>query len=162
MLDERLMECFPFDEIYDIHNMQDLPVGVFESVRERSCRPRTISKSPLPVPEDMPLVPMQATLFLVAACVLVMNLQTILSRRPSPADTSWCRLRNSSPMASGNALPGNRIPFVASGKSSSTVNRQPSGLSRPAAPHQLSGLAVTINEDMPLVNVMPRVIWAKH
>ncbi len=137
-------------------------MGVFESVRGRSCRPRTSSKSTLTGFGGHAARPHASN--------------ADFGRRVRPGDEPADHLEpppepcgyvggaSTELITRGirNELPSNRISLVASGKSSSSVNRQPSGLSRPAAPDQASGLAVTIDEDMPLISVMPRVIWAKH
>ena len=106
MLEDGLMERFPFDEIYGIHNMPGLPVGVFES------RPGPIMSAE----DNFEIVltgigghaarPQAGNEVLVAACALVTNLQTIVSRRLSPADTAVVSVTELITDGTRNALPG--------------------------------------------------------
>ncbi|KAA1183080.1 amidohydrolase [Rhizobium tropici] len=106
MLDDGLMERFPFDEIYGIHNMPGLPVGVFES------RPGAIMSAEDNFEITLTGIgghaarPHASSEVLVAACALVMNLQTIVSRRLSPADTSVVSVTELITDGTRNALPG--------------------------------------------------------
>ena len=106
MLDDGLMERFPFDEIYGIHNMPGLPIGTFES------RPGAIMSAEDNFEITLTGVgghaarPHGSNEVLVAACALVMNLQTIVSRRLSPADTSVVSVTELTTDGTRNALPG--------------------------------------------------------
>ncbi len=106
MLDNGLMQRFPFEEIYGLHNMPGLAVGCFET--------RT---GPLMSAEDnFEIVlkgvgghaarPHWGNEVLVAACALVTNLQTIVSRRLSPADISVVSVTELITDGTRNALPG--------------------------------------------------------
>lgn len=106
MLNDGLMQRFPFDEIYGIHNMPGLEVGVLET------RPGAIMSA-----EDNFEItltglgghaarPQAGNEVLVAACSLVMTLQTIVSRRLSPADTSVVSVTELLTDGTRNALPG--------------------------------------------------------
>lgn len=106
MLADGLMERYPFEEIYGIHNMPGLPVGTFET------RPGAIMSA-----EDNFEIVLRGTgghaarphwgnEVLVAACVLVTNLQTIVSRRLSPTDTSVVSVTELVTDGTRNALPG--------------------------------------------------------
>ncbi|MEP9373602.1 M20 aminoacylase family protein [Mesorhizobium sp. KR1-2] len=106
MLDDGLMQRFPFDEIYGIHNMPGLPVGHFET------RPGPIMSAE----DNFEIVlkgvgghaarPHAANEVLVAACALVTNLQTIVSRRLSPADIGVVSVTELITDGTRNALPG--------------------------------------------------------
>ena len=106
MLGDGLMERFPFDEIYGIHNMPGMPIGTFES------RPGAMMSAE----DNFEIVlrgvgghaarPHAANEVLVAACALVTNLQTIVSRRLSPADTSVVSVTELVTDGTRNALPG--------------------------------------------------------
>jgi hippurate hydrolase len=106
MLDDGLMERFPFDEIYGVHNIPGLPVGVFES------RPGAIMSAEDNFEITLTGIgghaarPHASSEVLVAACALVMNLQTIVSRRLSPADTSVVSVTELITDGTRNALPG--------------------------------------------------------
>ena len=106
MLDDGLMQRFPFDEIYGIHNMPGLPVGQFET------RP-----GPFMSAEDNFEIVLQGVgghaarphwgnEVLVAACALVTNLQTIVSRRLSPTDIGVVSVTELITDGTRNALPG--------------------------------------------------------
>lgn len=106
MLDDGLMTRFPFDEIYGIHNMPGLPIGVFETrvgaimsaednfeivfkgVGGHAARPHATNE------------------VLVAACALVTSLQTIVSRRLDPAHIAVVSVTELLTDGTRNALPG--------------------------------------------------------
>ncbi|MFS2154335.1 M20 aminoacylase family protein [Rhizobium sp. Rhizsp42] len=106
MLDDGLMQRFPFDEIYGLHNMPGLPVGHFET------RPGPIMSAE----DNFEIVltglgghaarPQSGNEVLVAACALVTNLQTIVSRRLSPADIAVVSVTELITDGTRNALPG--------------------------------------------------------
>ena len=106
MLDDGLLERFPFEEIYGLHNMPGLPVGHFQT------RP-----GPLMSAEDnFEIVlkglgghatrPHLTSEVLVAACATVMNLQTIVSRRLDPTDIAVVSVTGLLTDGIRNALPG--------------------------------------------------------
>ena len=106
MLDDGLMQRFPFDEIFGLHNMPGLPIGHFET------RP-----GPLMSAEDnFEIVlsgvgghaarPHLGRETLVAACSLVTNLQTIVSRRLNPVDIGVVSVTELLTDGTRNALPG--------------------------------------------------------
>jgi amidohydrolase len=106
MLDDGLMQRFPFDEIFGLHNMPGLPVGHFET-----------RVGPIMSAEDnFEIVlkgfgghaarPHSGNETLVAACALVTSLQTIVSRRLSPADISVVSVTELMTDGTRNALPG--------------------------------------------------------
>lgn len=106
MLADGLMERFPFDEIYGIHNMPGLPVGRFET------RPGALMSAE----DNFEIVlegvgghaarPHWGNEVLVAACALVTNLQTIVSRRLSPTDVGVVSVTELVTDGTRNALPG--------------------------------------------------------
>ncbi|AJC79361.1 hippurate hydrolase protein [Rhizobium etli bv. phaseoli str. IE4803] len=106
MLADGLMERYPFEEIYGIHNMPGLPVGTFET------RPGAIMSAE----DNFEIVlrgvgghaarPHWGNEVLIAACALVTNLQTIVSRRLSPTDTSVVSVTEIITDGTRNALPG--------------------------------------------------------
>ncbi|MET0743667.1 MAG: M20 aminoacylase family protein [Microvirga sp.] len=106
MLDDGLMERFPFDEIHGLHNMPGLPIGC--------CQTRA---GPIMSAEDnFEIVlsgigghaarPQAAAEVLVAACATVMNLQTIVARRLNPADIAVVSVTELITDGTRNALPG--------------------------------------------------------
>lgn len=106
MLDDGLMQRFPFDEIFGLHNMPGLPIGHFET-----------RVGPIMSAEDnFEIVlrgigghaarPHSGNETLVAACALVTNLQTIVSRRLSPADIAVVSVTELITDGTRNALPG--------------------------------------------------------
>jgi hippurate hydrolase len=106
MLNDGLMSRFPFDEIYGLHNMPGMPVGHFET------RPGPIMSAE----DNFEIVlrglgghaarPHLGREVLVAACAVVTNLQTIVSRRLSPADISVVSVTELITDGTRNALPG--------------------------------------------------------
>jgi amidohydrolase len=106
MLDDGLMTRFPFDEIYGLHNMPGLPVGRFET------RPGSFMSAE----DNFEIVlrgvgghaarPHWGNEVLVAACAVVTNLQTIVSRRLSPTDIGVVSVTELITDGTRNALPG--------------------------------------------------------
>ena len=106
MLADGLMERFPFEEIYGLHNMPGLPVGHF----------RTRPGSMMSAEDNFEIVlkgvgghaarPQSGNEVLVAACATVMNLQTIVSRRLSPTDIGVVSVTELITDGTRNALPG--------------------------------------------------------
>ncbi|MBP2236475.1 hippurate hydrolase [Sinorhizobium kostiense] len=106
MIEDGIMHRFPFDEIYGIHNMPGLPVGHFET------RPGAIMSAE----DNFEIVlrgigghaarPHGGNEVLVAACALVTNLQTIVSRRLNPTDISVVSVTELVTDGTRNALPG--------------------------------------------------------
>jgi len=106
MLGDGLMERFPFEEIYGIHNMPGLPVGEFRT------RPGAIMSA-----EDNFEItlrglgghasrPHMGNEVLVAACDLVTSLQTIVSRRIDPAEIAVVSATELVTDGTRNTLPG--------------------------------------------------------
>jgi len=106
MLADGLAERFPFDEIYGIHNRPGLPVGTF----------RTKPGAVMSAEDNFEIVlrglgghasrPQDGREVLVAACALVVNLQTIVSRRVAPTDTAVVSVTELLTDGTRNALPG--------------------------------------------------------
>jgi hippurate hydrolase len=106
MLGSGLMERFPFGEIYGLHNMPGLPVGAFT----------TRAGAVMSAEDNFEIVlrglgghasrPQGGREVLVAACALVVNLQTIVSRRVAPADAAVVSVTELLTDGTRNALPG--------------------------------------------------------
>ncbi len=106
MLADGLAERFPFDEIYGIHNHPGLPLGTF----------RTRAGAVMSAEDNFEITlrglgghasrPQGGREVLVAACSLVVNLQTIVSRRVSPTDTAVVSVTELLTDGTRNALPG--------------------------------------------------------
>ena len=106
MLADGLLERFPIDEIYGLHNWPGLPVGQFAT-----C------VGPLMSAEDNFEIritgegghasrPHRIREALVAACDTVMSLQTIVSRRINPADAAVVSVTELLTDGTRNVLPG--------------------------------------------------------
>jgi len=106
MLDDGVLERFPFEEIYGLHNAPGLAVGGFQT------RPGAIMSAE----DNFEIVlrgvgghaarPHVGKETLVAACALVMSLQTIVSRRLSPAEIAVVSVTELITDGTRNALPG--------------------------------------------------------
>jgi amidohydrolase len=106
MLADGLMRRFPFDEIYGLHNWPGLPIGSFET-----------RVGPLLAAEDNFEIalrgvgghaarPHEGREVLVAACALVVALQTIVARRLSPSDIAVVSATELIADGARNVLPG--------------------------------------------------------
>ena len=106
MLADGLMERFPFDEIFGLHNMPGFPAGQF-------C---TRSGAIMSAEDNFDITlrgvgghasrPQAGRETLVAACALVVNLQTIVSRRLDPAATVVVSVTELVTDGTRNVLPG--------------------------------------------------------
>ncbi|THK37191.1 amidohydrolase [Ensifer sp. MPMI2T] len=106
MLDDGLMERFPFEEIYGLHNMPGLPVGHFETCAGAMMSAEDNFEIVLKGVGGHAARPHAGNEVLVAACALVTNLQTIVSRRLSPADIGVVSVTELITDGTRNALPG--------------------------------------------------------
>lgn len=106
MLDDGLMERLPFEEIYGLHNMPGLPVGHFETRAGAIMSAEDNFEIVLKGVGGHAARPHAGNEVLVAACALVGNLQTIVSRRLSPADIGVVSVTELITDGTRNALPG--------------------------------------------------------
>lgn len=106
MLDDGLMERFPFEEIYGLHNMPGLPVGHFETRAGPYMSAEDNFEIVLAGVGGHAARPQEGNEVLVAACALVTSLQTIVSRRLGPADVAVVSVTELVTDGTRNALPG--------------------------------------------------------
>jgi len=106
MLADRLMDRFPFEEVYGLHNMPGLPVGCFQTRAGPIMSAEDNFEIVLKGIGGHAARPHSGNEVLVAACALVMNLQTIVSRRLSPAGIAVVSVTELITDGTRNALPG--------------------------------------------------------
>ncbi|MBP2447052.1 hippurate hydrolase [Rhizobium leguminosarum] len=106
MIADGLMTRFPFDEIYGLHNMPGLPVGVFETRAGAIMSAEDNFEIVLKGVGGHAARPHSGNEVLVAACALVTNLQIIVSRRLDPADIGVVSVTELLTDGTRNALPG--------------------------------------------------------
>jgi hippurate hydrolase len=106
MLSDGLMDRFPFDEIYGLHNMPGLPVGRFQTRAGPIMSAEDNFEIVLKGIGGHAARPHWGNEVLVAACATVMNLQTIVSRRLSPTDIGVVSVTELITDGTRNALPG--------------------------------------------------------
>lgn len=106
MLDDGLMTRFPFDEIYGLHNMPGVPVGHFETAPGPFMSAEDNFEIVLRGLGGHAARPHHTREVLVAACALVMDLQTIVARRVSPTDIAVVSVTELITDGTRNALPG--------------------------------------------------------
>ncbi|NUS19302.1 MAG: amidohydrolase [Mesorhizobium sp.] len=106
MLDDGLLERFPFEEIFGLHNMPGLSVGHFEARSGPVMSAEDNFEIVLKGLGGHAARPHAGQETLVAACALVVNLQTIVSRRLSPADIGVVSVTELVTDGTRNALPG--------------------------------------------------------
>ena len=106
MLDDGLMQRFGFSEVYGLHNLPGLPLGHLET------RPGAIMSA-----EDNFAItlhgqgghsarPHSTREVMVAACALVLDLQSIVARRLDPADIAVLSVTGLETDGTRNTLPG--------------------------------------------------------
>jgi hippurate hydrolase len=106
MLADGLMERFPFDEVYGLHNMPGLPVGHFETRPGPIMSAEDIFEITLTGQGGHASSPHWGREVMVPACALVMDLQTIVSRRIAPTETAVVSVTELITDGTRNALPG--------------------------------------------------------
>ncbi|MCP3463176.1 M20 aminoacylase family protein [Bradyrhizobium sp. CCGUVB23] len=106
MLDNGLMERFPFEEIYGLHNMPGLAVGHVQTRVGPIMSAEDNFEIVLKGIGGHAARPHQGKETLVAACATVMNIQSIVSRRLSPTDIGVVSVTELITDGTRNALPG--------------------------------------------------------
>ena len=106
MLGDGLMTRFPFDEIYGLHNMPGLPLGVFQTRAGAIMSAEDNFEIVLKGVGGHAARPHSGNEVLVAACALLTNLQTIVSRRLDPTDIGVVSVTELLTDGTRNALPG--------------------------------------------------------
>ncbi|WP_121065369.1 M20 aminoacylase family protein [Chachezhania antarctica] len=106
MLDDGLMERFPFDEIHGLHNLPGKPVGHFETKPGAIMSAEDIFEITLTGQGGHAARPHDGREVMVPACALVLELQTIVSRRLSPTDIGVVSVTELTTDGTRNALPG--------------------------------------------------------
>ncbi|WP_027552328.1 M20 aminoacylase family protein [Bradyrhizobium sp. Cp5.3] len=106
MLDNGLMERFPFEEIYGLHNMPGLAVGHVQTRVGPIMSAEDNFEIVLKGIGGHAARPHQGKEALVAACATVMNIQSIVSRRLSPTDIGVVSVTELITDGTRNALPG--------------------------------------------------------
>ncbi|TXI01783.1 MAG: amidohydrolase [Rhizobium sp.] len=106
MIDDGIIRRFPFEEIYGIHNMPGLPVGHFQTCAGPIMSAEDNFEIVLRGVGGHAARPHSGNEVLVAACALVMNLQTIVSRRLNPAEIGVVSVTELVTDGTRNALPG--------------------------------------------------------
>lgn len=106
MLADGLMERFPFEEIYGLHNEPGLPIGNFQTRAGPMMSAEDNFEIVLKGVGGHAARPQGGREVLVAACATVMNLQSIVSRRLSPADIGVVSVTELITDGTRNALPG--------------------------------------------------------
>lgn len=106
MIEDGLLERFPFSEIYGLHNWPGSPVGTF----------LTRAGALMSAEDNFEIVihgrgghasrPHVGREVMTAACATVMNLQSIVSRRVDPADTAVVSVTELHTDGIRNVLPG--------------------------------------------------------
>ncbi|WP_182084353.1 amidohydrolase [Aureimonas sp. ME7] len=106
MLADGLLERFPFEEIHGLHNMPGLPVGHFQTRAGPFMSAEDVFEIVLRGVGGHAARPHWGRETLVAACALVTNLQTIVSRRLSPSDVAVVSVTELLTDGTRNVLPG--------------------------------------------------------
>lgn len=106
MLDDDLLERFPFEEIYGLHNQPGLAIGRFETRAGPIMSAEDNFEIVLSGIGGHAARPHAGREVLVAACALVTSLQTIVSRRLSPTEIGIVSVTELLTDGTRNALPG--------------------------------------------------------
>jgi len=109
MLRDGLLERFPFEEIYGLHNMPGHPVGQISTRAGAIMSAEDNFEITLRGVGGHASRPHAGSETLVAGCALVMNLQTIVSRRLDPADTAVVSVTEFVTDGTRNVLPSQTV-----------------------------------------------------
>ena len=106
MLDDGLIERFPFEEAYGLHNMPGLPVGDFATRTGAFMAAEDNFEIRLNGLGGHASKPHEGSDALVAACATVVALQTVVSRRIDPAELSVLSVTEVKSDGTRNAIAG--------------------------------------------------------
>jgi amidohydrolase len=106
MLDDGLLSRFPFAEIYGLHNLPGLPVGHFETCEGALMSAEDVFEIDIVGVGGHASQPDRGREVMVAACSIVTDLQTIVSRRIKPTDTAVVSITELLSDGARNVLPG--------------------------------------------------------
>jgi amidohydrolase len=106
MLADGLLERYPFEEIFGLHNMPGLAIGRFQTRSGPIMSAEDNFEIVLKGVGGHAARPQMGNEVLVAACALVTNLQSIVSRRLSPTDIGVVSVTELLTDGTRNALPG--------------------------------------------------------
>ncbi|MBY8821829.1 M20 aminoacylase family protein [Sphingomonas colocasiae] len=106
MLDDGLLERFPFDEIYGLHNMPGIAAGRFETTAGPAMSAEDNFEIVIKGVGGHASRPQAGREAMVAACATVLALQTIVSRRLSPTDIAVVSVTEIVTDGTRNVLPG--------------------------------------------------------
>lgn len=109
MLADGLMERFPFDEIYGLHNLPGQPVGQLSTRAGPVMSAEDNFEITLRGVGGHASRPHAGSETLVPGCALVLSLQTIVSRRLDPADTAVVSVTELVTDGTRNVLPGQTV-----------------------------------------------------
>jgi hippurate hydrolase len=157
MLRDGLLERFPFEEIYGLHNVPGFPVGQISTRAGAIMSAEDNFEITLSGVGGHASRPHAGTETLVAGSALVLNLQTIVSRRLDPADTAVVSVTELVTDGTRNVLPSRTVlrgdvrsfrPEV-----SAEVERQMRVIAGGiAAAHRVSVEVAYTREFVPLIN----------
>ncbi|MDO5641757.1 MAG: amidohydrolase [Paracoccus sp. (in: a-proteobacteria)] len=106
MLDDGLLTRFPFDEIYGLHNMPGIPLGHLETRAGAIMAAEDLFEITLNGIGGHAARPHTTQEVMVAACALVLDLQSIVARRIDPAETAVVSVTELLSDGTRNVLPG--------------------------------------------------------
>jgi hippurate hydrolase len=106
MLSDGLLERFPFEEIYGLHDMPGLPAGQLSTRAGAVMSAEDNFEVVLQGVGGHASRPQAGRETLVAGCALVLDLQSIVSRRLDPADTAVVSVTEITTDGTRNVLPG--------------------------------------------------------
>jgi len=109
MLRDGLLERFPFEEIYGLHNMPGQPVGQISTRAGPIMSAEDNFEIALSGVGGHASRPQAGSETLVAGCALVVNLQTIVSRRLDPADAAVVSVTEFLTDGTRNVLPSQTV-----------------------------------------------------
>lgn len=109
MLEDGLLERFPFEEIYGLHNLPGQPVGHFETRPGAIMSAEDIFEITLTGIGGHAARPHSTREVMVPACTLVTDLQTIVSRKIDPTEIAVVSVTELTTDGTRNALPGQAV-----------------------------------------------------
>lgn len=109
MLDDGLLQRFPIDEAYGLHNMPGLPVGEFATATGPLMGAEDLFEITVTGSGGHASRPHETQDALVAACAIVMGLQEIVARRIAPSDLAVVSVTELESDGTRNAIASNAV-----------------------------------------------------
>jgi hippurate hydrolase len=109
MLDDNVLEKFPADEIYAIHNLPGAPLGEFSTRYGNICASESLFEISIQGQGGHAAMPQAGVDALIVGAEIILSLQTIIARKLTPGAGAVVSVTEFVTDGARNILPGNGI-----------------------------------------------------